>query len=54
MNRICVIFTLLIFSVVNANACDYEFSNFGDSKDAILAKSEVPPISFPDKFGEKV
>ena len=51
MRSICVIFTILIFSVVNANACDYEFSNFGDSKEAIFAKSEVPPISFPDTFG---
>jgi len=44
-----ILFSLCSFSI--SNACDYEFSNFGDAKKSISTKSGIPPIAFPDKFG---
>ena len=51
MRRIALILSFLLLSISFSNACDYEFSNFGDAKKSISTKSGMAPIVFPDKFG---
>ena len=51
MKKVLFIISFLILSFSNSNACNYEFSNFGDVKKSISTKSGIEPTTFPDKFG---
>jgi hypothetical protein len=43
------LFTFWIVAQVNALACNFQISNFGESKNKI--KMEPFPVTFPDRFG---
>jgi len=51
MKKVLFIIAFLLLSFGISNACDYEFSSFGDVKKSISTKSGIEPTTFPDKFG---
>ncbi len=44
-----ILFSFLVFGI--SNACNYEFSNFGDDKKTMPSKSGIAPFAVPDQFG---
>ncbi len=53
MNRfIFYILGIILLAQVNALACDFKISNFGDPKESVKLDSNLPqPLLMPDRFG---